>query len=288
MKKTLLAAALAAAAFAAPAATPSETAALAAAKQFYAVKGGDFAAAWNALPASYQKDVSEVVKLFASKIDADLWSGAQGALKNVAGAALKKIDFLDIDEEDRPDAIRLIAKAAGVANAASFDALKAGDLGKILAAKALAMPGVTDKVAAFKMPALTAKTNEDGSIEVSDGDDDETFKLVDGKWIPADLAEGFAEGMAEAKAQLASFTLEPEMKQQLAMVFPMISSTAKKAAKAATKKEFQEIVSQGSMPLVMMAMAFAPQNGGMPGMADDDDDEDDVEVDDEVEYKLAE
>lgn len=267
MKKTILAAALAAAALAAPAATPSETAALEAAKQFYAAKGGDFAAAWQALPASYQTQIAGVVKLFATKIDADLWTGAQGALKDVAGAALKKIEFLDIDEEDRPDAIRLIAKAAAVAKAATYDDIKAGNVAKILAAKPLQMPGVTDALPAFKMPELTAKANDDGTVDVSDGEDDETFALVDGKWIPKEVSEGFEEGMKEAKESLAGFEIPAEAKAQLAMVFPMISSTAKKAAKAATKEEFGQIVGQAAMPVMMMAMSLQGGENGADGDA---------------------
>lgn len=270
--KKLLFLALAAASVAASAATPSETAALAAAKQFYAAKGGDFAAAWKALPASYQTQITDVVKLFASKIDESLWTGAQGALKDVAGAALKKIEFLDIDEEDRPDAIRLIAKAAAVAKAASYADLKAGNIAKVLAAEPLKMPGVTDKLPAFKMPKITVKQNDDGTVEVSDGEDDETFALVDGKWIPKDLTEGFEEGIKEAKANLATFEVPAEMKSQLAMIFPMISNTAKKAAKAATKEEFEQTVGQATMPIMMMAMAMANQDGGAAGDDDEDDD----------------
>ena len=277
MKKTLLAAALAAAAIAAPAATPSETAALAAAKQFYAAKGGDFAAAWNALPASYQKEITEVVKLFASKIDEPIWTGAQGAIKNLAGAALKKAEFAFEDEEERPDMIRLVAKAAAVVNAASYEDVKAGNVAKVLAAKPLSMPGVTDAIPAFKMPALTAKANDDGTVEISDGDDDETFALVDGKWIPQDLTEGFEEGMKEAKANLAGFEIPAEMKPQLAMMFPMISNAAKKAAKAETKEDFQQSLMQGLMPVMMMGMSLANGAGG----ADDGDD-------DEAEYDMAE
>lgn len=265
MKKTLLAAALAAAALAAPAATPSETAALAAAKQFYAAKGGDFAAAWNALPASYQTQITEVVKLFATKIDANLWTGAQGALKNVAGAALKKAEFAFEDEEDRPDMIRLVSKAAAVLNAATYEDVKAGNIAKVLAAKPLQMPGVTDALPAFKMPALTAKQNEDGTVEISDGDDDETFALVDGKWIPKELTEDFEESMKEAEANLATFEIPAAMKPQLAAMFPMVSNAAKKAAKAQTKEDFQQSMMQGFMPFMMMAMSMQGGAGSDDG-----------------------
>ena len=265
MKKTLLAAALAAAALAAPAATPSETAALAAAKQFYAAKGGDFAAAWNALPASYQTQITDVVKLFATKIDANLWTGAQGALKNVAGAALKKAEFAFEDEEDRPDMIRLVSKAAAVLNAATYEDVKAGNIAKVLAAKPLQMPGVTDALPAFKMPALTAKQNEDGTVEISDGDDDETFALVDGKWIPKELTEDFEESMKEAKANLATFEIPAAMKPQLAAMFPMVSNAAKKAAKAQTKEDFQQSMMQGFMPFMMMAMSMQGGAGSDDG-----------------------
>ena len=274
MKKFLFLA-LAAASVAASAATPSETAALAAAKQLYSAVGGDFSAAWKALPASYQTQITEVVKLFASKIDENLWTGAQGALKDVAGAALKKIEFLDIDEEDRPDAIRLIAKAAAVAKAASYADLKAGNLAKILAAAPLKMPGVTDKVAAFKMPEITVKQNDDGTVAVTVDDDTEDFTLVEGKWLPKELVDGFADGIKEAKANLATFEVPAEMKTQLAMIFPMISNTAKKAAKAATKEEFEQIVGQAAMPIMMMAMTMANQAGGADG---DDDEDDDVRM----------
>ena len=271
--KKLLFLALAAASVAASAATPAETAALAAAKQFYAAKGGDFAAAWKALPASYQTQIADVVKLFATKIDEGLWTGAQGALKDVAGVALKKIEFLDIDEEDRPDTIRMIAKAAAVAKAATYADLKAGNIAKILAAEPLKMPGVTDKVPAFKLPEISVKQNDDGTVAVTVDDDTEDFALVEGKWIPKEISEGFEDGIKEAKANLATFEIPAEMKPQLAMVFPMISNAAKKAAKAATKEEFEQTVGQAAMPIMMMAMSMANQGG-----ADEDDEDDDVRM----------
>ena len=263
MKKTILAAALAAAALAAPAATPAETAALAAAKQFYAAKGGDFAAAWNALPASYQTEIVEVVKLFASKIDADLWTGAQGALTSLAGAALKKSEFAleSVDESDRPDVVRMIAKAAAVAKAATFEDIKAGNVAKVLAAEPLKMPGVTDALPAFKMPELVAKANDDGTVGISDGDDEETFALVNGKWLPKDLSDGFEDGMKEAKENLATFEIPAAMKPQLAMLFPTVTAAAKKAAKAKSKEEFDQSLMQAAMPFMMMAMTMQGAGG---------------------------
>ncbi|MBQ3809708.1 MAG: hypothetical protein II839_02690 [Kiritimatiellae bacterium] len=276
MKKTLLAAALAAAAIAAPAATPSETAALAAAKQFYSAKSGDFAAVWNALPASYQKDVADVVKLFASKIDADLWTAAQGALKDIAGVALKKAEFAlaDVDEEDRPDTIRMIAKAAAVVKAASYDDIKAGNLAKVLAAKPLEMAGVTDNLPAFKMPEISAKQNDDGTVAVTVDDDTEDFSPVEGKWIPKEMADGFADGVKEAKEGLADFSVPPQMKQQIMAIFPAVSAAAKNCAKAKTKEEFQQAAMMGFMPVMMMA-------GSLGGGADADED-------DGEEYDMAE
>ena len=278
MKKTILAAALAAAALAAPAATPSETAALAAAKQFYAAKSGDFAAAWKALPASYQKDVADVVKLFASKIDADLWGAAQGALKDVAGVALKKAEFAlaDVDEADRPDVIRMIAKAAAVFKAASYDDIKAGNLAKVLAAKPLEMAGVTDKLPAFKMPEISVKQNDDGTVAVTVDDETENFSLVEGKWIPKEIADGFADGIKEAKEGLADFSVPAQMKPQIMAIFPAISSAAKNCAKAQTKEQFDQAAMMGFMPVMMMAGSLGGANAG-----EDDDEE-------EEEYDIAE
>ncbi len=281
MKKTLLAAALAAAAIAAPAATPSETAALDAAKQIYAIKGGDLGTFFNALPASYQTGVADVVKLFASKIDAKLWTGAQGALKDVAGAALKKSEFAleGLPEAARPETIRLIAKAAAVVKAASYDDLKAGNVAKILSAKPLEMPGVTDQIPAFKIPEITVKQNDDGTVAVTADGDTENFALVEGKWIPKDLADDFMDNIQEAKNGLADFEIPAQMKPQLAVLFPMISNTAKRAAKAETKEEFEKTVMTGLMPIAMVANSLG---GGMGGAADDE------EEDEEVEYDTAE
>ena len=278
--KKLLFLALAAASVAASAATPAETAALDAAKQIYAIKGGDLGTFFQALPASYQTGVADVVKLFATKIDANLWTGAQGALKDVAGAALMKSEFAleNVPEENRSGVIRMIAKAAAAVKSASYDDLKSGNIAKILAAKPLEMPGVTDKLPAFKIPEITVKQNDDGTVAVTADGETEDFALVEGKWIPKDLADGFLEGIQEAKSGLASFEIPAQMKPQLAMVFPMISNTAKKAAKAATKEEFTQTVMTGLVPLALMANSFG---GGMGGATEEDEDE-------EVEYDMAE
>ena len=168
--------------------------------------------------------------------------------------------------------IRLVAKAAAVVDAAAYEDVKASNIAKILAAKPLEMPGVTDKLPAFKLPEITVKQNDDGTVAVTVDDDTEDFSLVEGKWIPKELTEGFEDGIKEAKSNLATFEIPAEMKPQLAMIFPMISNAAKKAAKAATKEEFEQTVGQAAMPIMMMAMSMANQGGADE---DDEDDEDD-------------
>ncbi len=212
-----------------------------AAKVFYS---GDFSAAWDALPYSYRQEISKVVKLCASKIDAELWSGAKVALKDIADAALKQVDFLDLDENDRPLAIRFIAKTAGVVTAATYEDIKTGNLAQCLAANPIPVPpSVANKYPSFK-PELTVKTLDDGRVIVSHGVYEDAFVLVEGKWIPAAFAEGFAEAMEKIKSGLADFSLEPVMKQSLMIVFQNISSSAKKAAEAETKEEFEKFFAE--------------------------------------------
>ena len=296
MKRTLLSAALCAGlALSAAAAAPSaaDVAAATAAHKALAtaLSQADLGALHKALPASYKSALSDTVKAFAGKMDADVWKAGQGALLQVAATAVKQNAFLlDAAEKqgaalpggltaDEAKSLLVLggAKIGAIARAATLEKLATGDLQSILDTPALTMKGVTDAVAAIKVPSYTATANEDGSVTLVNAekaDDTDRMVKVEGVWIPESFVEAFKEKATWAAQAAQIKPLDAATKTQATMVIGMVQNAAKSAGQAKTAEEFQGAIMQAAMPLMMMmGPMMAPGGGGGFLPADDEEEE---------------
>lgn len=218
---------------------------------------GEPVAIWQALPASYQADVTGLVHEFASKMERNLWNKTFAVVAKLTRVLKEKRHLIlqhplvaqqvaksgstDIDGDwDRfVELINLFATS----ELADLDELAKLDIEKFLsgtgkrvtlqiaAISSLAPEGKADDLitAAAMLRSLTATVvSEEGDRATlridSPGEDAQTeeFVRVESKWIPVALAENWSPEMASARESLAQMSSE-EMKQNEEMVLMQLS-----------------------------------------------------------------
>jgi len=259
------------------------------------------------LPPSYVKDASAIVHEFAGKMDPELWNKLRGTLGNAAGALGSKAALLvDMGAEDPAQPVDAAVKAArtkalteamGAAaqlmkhDITSLERLKtveastfAQEISGVFAkateaAKALDSDKVETKPVDFKV--LKSEKLENGNVALTfageDGVEGETeeFKQVEGRWVPAEMADGWAEGVKEARDGIAKLDFTtPEgqgNKAQMLMMLGMFDPMIQQLSQAQSAEQIKGMFGSMMMPLMMMGggmgggMGGAPM--GAPGMA---------------------
>ncbi len=258
---------------------------------------------WEALPASYQDDVAEVVHLFAEQMDEELYDRGFALLESVVGVLKSKKEFFlngpyMTEESNRAEVEAKLEAATGV-----FDILLDSEISQLAVLKQLdvkrfiqttgnklmshlaEMSKETDDdiqvhLEGFKAE-LIEKENEEGIVvlrfSMPDEESEEVeFVKVEGKWIPLDLAEEWADGIVEAKANLlkqSDMTDEEKEKSKAQMIgmLMMFEGMVEQVNGINTQEEFDAMIGQlgGMFMMSMMGgnMGQMPMGGdGMPGM----------------------
>ena len=218
---------------------------------------GHPAVMWQALPASYQEDVTGLVHRFAEKMDRDLWNETFRVVAKLTRLLKEKRELIlehplvaekvadsgstdvDGDWEGVVEVIDLLATSelADLDDLATLDieAFLTGTgerlVGQIAAVSTLAPEGqVGDYLAAAEslraVKAEVVSTDGDrATVRIEQpGQDPRTEPLVrvEGKWIPAALADGWESRMAGARESLSKMSGE-EMQQNKQMVLLQLS-----------------------------------------------------------------
>ena len=259
-------------------ATPAEGARATAQAQYDALAKGDLNALYTSLPASFQKDISSVVKAAAGKADADIYKGVSGLLVSFAdvGISNSKLFAEMLSDEDNKFTAAEVKNAAtalkGFVNKLTLDTLKKGDVAGILASKEVTeLFNLVQKAMPLSVIKFSgAEENEDGSVTLiykdKDGDEDECdFVNVDGVWVLDDIADDWKSNIEELLETVAEFEIDAESKAQFMSVLPTLQEGVAALKKAKTKEELQMGLMTMYMPLMMMQM------GGGGGFDFDDD-----------------
>lgn len=268
------------------------------------VKAGNARVFWDFLPASYQKDVNDVVREFAGKMDKEIWNGVfnvgqqtVATLKSKKSMVLNHPDVqgIPLPEEMRGQAYDGIV---GVLNAlfnspvSDLEKMKTIDMGDVLAVTGSALLKQGGELAE-----LSPQTPAGGGVEVmalhkvtvleSSGDkarvqmefSDELERVeerdmvrVEGKWIFADIAEDWDSKIAQAKNQISQLGPQTfaEQKPQILGGLAMAEAFITQLQNANSQQEFDMALSQivepikQQAPMFMMMAAMAMQ-GGMDG-----------------------
>ena len=244
-----------------------------------AVVDGRVGDAYKSLPASYKKDVEEVVKAFGNKMDADIWNETQALFAELGGLVAAKADLIAealADEEDtaadkKERMSGHLKKAAPMltklGSELSLDMFKSGNVGKILESSGISgIAASLGDVATDKIKKSVSES-DDGSVlaVLADEDGEETeikFIKVEDAWVPEELAEGWKEGVAEALKSINEMEFDPKTKEQFLGMSSMFKAAIQQAKDADTEEELGQAF---MMPIMMIAMSGMFQSDGGDG-----------------------
>ncbi|MGI5868473.1 MAG: hypothetical protein ACOX9C_03380 [Kiritimatiellia bacterium] len=251
------------------ASTPAEKAAETAAIRYAdLLESGQIAELYSALPASYQKDVATVVRTFGATVDADIWKEIQSVFGLLADVAIEKpglVAELIADgsglptSKIAPNVAKTATSAKSLVGKISLDELKAGNVKKILSLPEVA--AISKFTTSIDSEAITgavigSKTEADGSVVVTfkqkNGDpEDVEFVLVEGVWVPEDMAKDWKEGINETLNEIQGLKFDSAKKQQVLMAMPMIKSGLQSAKQATTKDQLQQSLMMSAFSAMM-------------------------------------
>ena len=245
---------------------------------------------FKALPASYQKQISEVVSSAAKKMDAELWAEGRELFKSIVNVAKTKKDlilqarFLAQTEDKAAlskswdDGVAMLTLILD-SDITNLEKLREGNVELLLASTSDMMKkfkkivsdqsdeddDVFEKLKALKVTVVSQK-GDTATVKVEMKDEDpEMVEMVrvDGTWIPKEFADGFAEEIKEVKESIAGIDFTSEqgkaMKAQIMQQLSMVKMMVKQAEMATTSQQFDNIM----MGLMMGAMTMGG-GGAMP------------------------
>lgn len=242
----------------------------------------DLAVAWDLLPSSHRKDMNELAQLLAQSVDAPTWNTVidlTTKLQRLVGEQEKFIvnsSLLPSSVEAEKLQQMLAVTEPMIAELLACDLAKQPVMKKFDGDRFFQTqyPNLKSRVVALAEVAKTfapdtwAKMNNDASLELvsvdgtsavvkvytAEGDEEQTYRLVGDRWLPAEMADGWDAQIAKAKAQLKSLQT-PQGKQSLAQTRQMISmgsAVLDPLLNAKTQAEFD----QAAAGLATMASAM--------------------------------
>ncbi len=246
-------------------------------------------ALWDALPPSYQTDVSDVLNLFANNMDPELYGKAFGVAQKLTGILqTKKSLILELQGdpdmgmlmmtdkqklEDNWDTATALLETLTNSELSTLDGLNNLDIGTFLGstgsdlmsqAQALSQgmnPESADemeKLRNLQVELLDAAGDTATVLLTVPDEEPEEIELtrVDGRWVPTDMADEWDTAIADAKENLASMADNPNVEQQedqALAVLNNLDSALDQLADAETAEQFKQGIS-GFMGAAMGAM----------------------------------
>lgn len=225
---------------------------------------------WTILPESYQTEITSLVHEFANSVDPDVYQQSADLVKKLIDVLQEKQDFIlesPMVEEMMVDGDSLREGYSAVVGLfdtiinsefGNLEQLKTVDLGDMLAetgsklleqiAEAARIMGDEDPFAEMTQLAeaefeLVSEDGDTATVAYTvDGErTEEELKRVEGKWIPADMAEDFEEGIAEMRAGISEIDWS-ENKMTILTMISGIDSTLDELKAADSAEEFNAAI----------------------------------------------
>lgn len=262
-----------------------------------AASAGDIARVWDAMPESYQRDVTRLAQQFGYAVDVAAWEKTFQVMDKTATLMTSKKEFilghpLMQQQEQQLNMEELKAEWGSMANAlqalARSEISTAGGLrtldvrafldttGRDLAAYGERFRGfapgpdidqpwsfAATEVEVLEESADTARV----SIRLPDEDEREEIELtrVDGRWVPAEMAAGWDERVAEMQAELEEMAAgtRPSFPPEAASMLPTIEGALDELLATQTQEEFNLVLEQRLGALMMQQMMNAQGGAGV-------------------------
>ncbi len=240
---------------------------------------------WQALPASYQRDLQGLIHDFAEQADAELWNLTFSLLGKSVRVLDEKREFVfdqpmisarlqEIDKPDQTyDAVLQLLSTLTSSELADIEKLRRLEPEAFLSGTVSTflrqlrdlqdvLPGVSTPVDELDDSEVALVSSSGGSavVRITNGGEteDRPFVLVEGKWVPEELAEEWDQNMAEARAQIAELAARqraPETEQVVATMRSMEGLLDRMLA-AQTREEFDDSMQQLVGTVMFQAMSL--------------------------------
>ncbi|MFP4260317.1 MAG: hypothetical protein ACLFS1_04470 [Opitutales bacterium] len=262
----------------------------------HSLGNGEGAVLWQAMPGGYQNDVTEIVQLAGSKLDAEIYDKAFAMLGKTMSVADKQKEFIfntnlgtPMAEEDIEKMREAFPSASNLVNTltsssiASTEGLKSFDgktffretVSSIIAdmeVLARLNPETEDlPISAYKEAEVVLLEGDESTanleINLPDGSsEEEIFVKVENRWVPQEMSLEWPTSIADARAQLESIDPEQmaEQKPQILSVFSMIDGVLLQIEAAETQEQFDQALQGAMMPIMGLIMMGQGMGGGMP------------------------
>ncbi len=252
---------------------------------------------WQAMPTSYQNDVSEIVNLVGTKLDAEVYDQGFALVSKLSQVVADKQDFIintSIAGEAKSAEEKAEMKAAWPAVVSFLNTLNSSQITSLEGLQNFngqdffdttvsellkqldgiaALSGDEFRLADLSDMAVKVveSTEDTATLEVSipgEEPDTGTYQKVDGRWLDQEMAAGWAEGVAEAKAQLAALTPEEmaKNKPQVIMAYGMFDGILTNLQNAETQEQFDQALQGAMMPIMGLMMMGGGMGMGAPEM----------------------
>jgi hypothetical protein len=241
---------------------------------------------WQALPPTYQRDITELTHAVADKVDPELWNGVFGLGSQVAVVLRDKREyFLNSSMMNAAGEERARIEENWDTAVAALDGFFTSEFSNLENLKTMDWEGflsttavdIMDRVVeiqaekgaeedfediAAKLRNTTVETvSRDGDVATvrvsTPGEDPEEVSVtrVEGRWVPTDMAEDWDTNMAEAKENIANVTEEQmaQAKMQAMMVFGMVQAGLDQLAATNSQEEFDQAIQGLLGPFMGMA-----------------------------------
>ena len=236
---------------------------------------------WQAMPASYQADLTAVAQLAGAKVDAELYNKGFAMVGRLAAVADKQKEFIlnsNLGGPRPPEQIASIEAAwpsiigfvetVAQSPIASAEGLQSFDGKEFSETTISSLIGYSEDLAAlsgepdplqFGSVEVIESTETTAQLELKTPDGAvaaENFTKVEGRWVPTEMASGWSASMAQAKAQLESLTAEDmaKNKPQILGVLTMLDGILTQIEAAETQAQFDQSLQGAMMPLMGLFM----------------------------------
>ena len=230
------------------------------------------AVVWEAMPATYQTDVTGLAHAFATKMDAEIYDKAFGMLGKVTDVLKTKRDFFlnsamaknaPIDNEKLTtnwNAVVDLFAAVTASELKTLENLKTIDIGKFLqtdgtkifsqlrtVVSMLPQEGNPIDIFAGMEVELVQSEGDSATVKITaPGEEAQEVEMmkVEGKWIPKDMAEDWSNMISDAKAALEGMT-EDALAEKKPMIIGMmagVEATIDQIAESKTQEEFDKVI----------------------------------------------
>ncbi|MEX1310295.1 MAG: hypothetical protein AB1Z65_07750 [Candidatus Sulfomarinibacteraceae bacterium] len=248
---------------------------------------------WQALPPTYQKDITELTHAFAERMDPAVWEAAFALGSRTVGLLRDKKDIIlsssmaEAAGEEREeieggwDEMVSMFDSFFASGVSSLDTLKTIDWEQYIATTGKELMDLaaekskadgddtfdrefTQKLRQAKVEVISSEGDSATLRMTAPDEEPEEMQLtrVEGRWVPSDMAKDWDKNVAEAKAKLAALTDE-EMQQgsmQAMMMIGMVDGVLAQLETVETAEEFDQAI-EGLL---------GPFLGGMMGADEDE------------------